>query len=180
MRTESHRLATAGMFSALGTVFLCLGSLIPIATYASPVLASLAVMIVAEECGKRWAWCSYAVVAILSLLLAPDKEAAAVFLVLGYYPLLKPALDRLKPLPRILAKLTLCVAAVGGLYALLIRVLQLEALVQEFRTTGTLLLGITVLLGLATFFVYDMALLRLAALYRRKRRKGNEPGNYRG
>ena len=28
-----------------------------------------------------------------------------------------------------------------------------------------------ILLGLATFFVYDLALLRLTALYRRKRRK---------
>ena len=159
------------MFSALGTVFLCLGSVIPIATYASPVLASLTVMIVAEECGRRWAWCSYAVIAALSLLLAPDKEAAALFLFLGYYPLVKPALDRLKPVPRAAAKFALCFIAVGGMYALLIWVLQLEALVQELRTTGTLLLGITVVLGLSTFFVYDMALLRLTALYRRRRRK---------
>ena len=171
MKNESRRLAMAGMFSALGVVFLCLGSVIPIATYSSPVLASLCVMIAAEEDGTRWGWCAWAVIAFLSLLLAPDKEAAAVFLVLGYYPLVKPALDRLRPLPRAAGKLALCVAEVGGLYALLIRVLQMEALVEEFQTTGRLLLAVTILLGLATFFVYDLALLRLTALYRRKRRK---------
>jgi hypothetical protein len=47
----------------------------------------------------------------------------------------------------------------------------MEALVEEFQTTGRLLLAVTILLGLATFFVYDLALLRLTALYRRKRRK---------
>lgn len=171
MKKESRRLATAGMFSALGVVFLCLGSVIPVATYASPVLASLSVMVAAEEGGRRWGWCAWAVIALLSLLLAPDKEAAAVFLVLGYYPLVKPALDRLRPLPRAALKLILCVTAVGGLYALLIRVFQLEALTEEFRATGRLLLALTALLGLATFFVYDLALLRLTALYRRKRRE---------
>ena len=49
-----------------------------------------------QSCGNRIGWSWYGAVAILSLLLAPDKEAAAVFLFLGYYPIIKPWIDRRK------------------------------------------------------------------------------------
>ena len=45
---------------------------------------------VLKTCGVRIAWAWYGAVAILSLLLAPDKEAAAVFAFLGYYPIVTP------------------------------------------------------------------------------------------
>jgi len=132
MKRDTHRLALAAMLSALGAVLLCLGGILPLSTYACPVLASLAVAAAREECGGKYGFGCYAVTAAIALLLSPDKEAAALFAFLGYYPLLKPRLDALRPAAlRAAAKLALCAVAVGAMYALLIFLLRLEALTRE-------------------------------------------------
>ena len=171
MKRDTHRLALAAMLSALGAVLLCLGGILPLSTYACPVLASLAVAAAWEECGGKYGFGCYAVTAAIALLLSPDKEAAALFAFLGYYPLLKPRLDALRPAAlRAAAKLALCAVAVGAMYALLIFLLRLEALTRELADTAPALLLATVALGLATFLVYDLALGRLTAVYRRRRK----------
>lgn len=172
MKRQSRDLAFAGMFSALGALLLCFGGIIPLSTYACPVLASLAVAAVDEECGARWGWSCYAVVAALALLLSPDKEAALLFAFLGYYPMARPRLDALRPAAlRLLAKLLLCAAAAGAMYALIIWVFRLETVVEELRATAPWILALTAALGLVTFLVYDLALARLTALYRARRKR---------
>ena len=170
MHRETREIALAGTLAALGAVLLCLGGLVPLATYAAPVLASAAVLVAREECRAGAAFGCYAVSAALGLLLSPDREAALLYAFLGYYPLLKPGLDALRPRPlRAGAKLLLCCAAVGAMYALLIFVFRLEAVVREFLETSPALLAATAALGAVVFFVYDLALARLTAIYRRRR-----------
>ena len=96
MRSKAYPIALGGMLAAAAVVLMSIGTIIPVATYAAPVLCLLLCQTVLKLCGKRIAWAWYGAVAFLSLLMAPDKEAAAVFLVLGYYPILKPKLDALK------------------------------------------------------------------------------------
>ena len=170
MRRETRETALAGMLAALGAVLLCLGGIVPLATYAAPVLASAAVLAAREECRTGAAFGCYAVSAALGLLLSPDREAALLYAFLGYYPLLKPRLDTLRPRPlRVGAKLLLCCAAVGTMYALLIFLFRLEAVVREFTETSPALLAATAALGVVVFFVYDLALERLTTVYRRRR-----------
>lgn len=170
MRTQTRELALSGMLCALAVVLLCLGGLVPLATYAAPVLASAALLAVREECRGAYAWACYAASAVLGLLLSPDKEAALLFAFLGYYPLLKPRLDALRPrTARVGAKLLLFAAAVGAMYALLLYVFRLEAVVREFAETTPALLWITALLGVAVFLVYDLALERLTMLYQNRK-----------
>ena len=170
MHRETREIALAGMLAALGAVLLCLGGLVPLATYAAPVLASAAVLVAREECRGGAAFGCYAVSAALGLLLSPDREAALLYAFLGYYPLLKPRLDALRPRPlRAGAKLLLCCAAVGAMYALLILVFRLDAVVREFAETTPALLAATAALGVLVFFVYDLALARLTTAYRRRR-----------
>ena len=105
MRKQTKELALSGMMAALGTVIMCLGGIIPIALYACPILASAVLLPVREDCRRAYGWCCYATIAGLSLVLCPDKEAALVFAFLGYYPLVKPGIDRLKrPALRLLTK----------------------------------------------------------------------------
>ena len=104
--------------------------------------------------------------ALLCLLLCQDREAALFFALLGWYPIDKPALDRLRPLPRVLTKLTIFCAATAAVYGLLILVFQLEALVEEAREMGTLLLVLLAAGGAAAFLLYDRVLVRLTAFYR--------------
>ena len=55
--------------------------------------------------------------ALLTLLLGPDKEAAALYLFLGYYQLLQPKLDAIRrPALRWLAKLAQADVSVGTKY----------------------------------------------------------------
>lgn len=171
MRKETHELALASVLGALAVVLLCLGGIVPLATYAAPILASAALLVAREECRASYAWICYAASAALGLLLAPDKEAALLYAFLGYYPLLKPKLDALRPRPlRAAAKLLLALCAVGAMYALLLLVLRLDAVVQEFAATAPALLWATAALGIAVFFVYDLSLTRLTVLYHHKRK----------
>ena len=89
MKTNASRMAFGGMMTAVAVVIMSLGSLIPVNTYVCPVLCILITRPVMERCGKRLAWCYYMATAVLSMLLAPDREAALVYLFLGYYPLIR-------------------------------------------------------------------------------------------
>ncbi len=157
--------ALGGVFAALGVAIMWLGGLIPVATYVCPMLCAVLVFIVLHAAGKKIAWCCYAVIALLAALLSPDKEAAGVFLFLGYYPIVKPLLEKSRI--ALLWKLLLFNAAAAALYASLIFLLGLHALAQEFQQMGTLLLVLTLLLGNATFFLLDLLLTRMDRKLRR-------------
>lgn len=148
--------ALGGMLAAAAVVIVGLGGLIPIATYVCPLLCMLILTVVLRICGSRIAWAWYVVVALLSLLLGPDKEAAAVFVFLGYYPIVKPKLDRRK-LPW-LWKGLLFNSAVVIMYALLMHLFGMAQLAEEFTEMGTLTLVILLVLGNVTFVLLDKIL----------------------
>ncbi len=170
MRRETRELALAGVLCALAVSLLCMGGVVPLATYAAPALASAALLVVREDCRRAYAWSCFAASAALGLLLSPDKEAAMLYAFLGYYPLLKPRLDALRSRAlRVGAKLLICLVAVGAMYALLLWVFRLEAVVRELAETSPALLGATAALGVVVFFTYDLALCRLTLLYRSRK-----------
>ena len=135
---------------------MCMGGLIPVATFVCPMLSMLLLTVVLKRCGSRIGWAWYGAVAILSLLMGPDKEAAAVFLFLGYYPIVKPWLDRRKG--KWIWKLLLFNVAVLSMYAILIRVFGMAELVQEYEELGTALTVVLLLLGNLTFYLLDRLL----------------------
>ena len=93
-RTPAGAVALGGVLAALAVVIMAMGTLIPVATYVCPMLCILLLQVILKTCSSRIAWAWYEAVSVLSLLLAPDKEAAIVFVFLGYYPIVKPRLDR--------------------------------------------------------------------------------------
>ena len=115
-------------------VLMSIGTIIPVATYAVPVLCMLLGQVVLKLCGSRIAWAWYGAVAVLGLLLAPDKEAAAVYAALGYYPNVKPKLDRMKG--KWLWKLLLFNGSILALYWLLLKIIGMDRLVSEFEGMG--------------------------------------------
>lgn len=158
IRTTVKSTALGGVLAALALVIMCLGGLIPLATFVCPMLCILLLRLVAMLCGSRMGWAWYGAVAILSLLLGPDKEGSALFLFLGYYPLLKPKLEKL-PLPW-LWKVLLFNTAILVMYYLLIHLFGMAALAAEFQQMGTVLLVATLLLGNVTFLLLDLILSR--------------------
>ena len=120
------------------------------------MLCTLLLFVVLGHCGERIAWAWYGTVALLALLMGPDKEASAVFLCLGYYPILKPKLDRIV-LP-LLWKLLLFNGAISVLYLVLLRLLGIDPVTEEFRGVGFIGLAVMLLLGNATFILLDRLL----------------------
>lgn len=153
-------MALGGVMAALAVVIMCLGGLIPVATYVCPMLCMLLLEVVRRSCGGRVAWAWYGAVSILSVLMGPDKEAAAVFVFLGYYPIVKPWLDKRKL--RWVWKLALFNGATLTMYLLLIRLFGMDQLSEEFRELGTLLTVVMLLAGNLIFFLLDRILDRFS------------------
>lgn len=154
--TPASRMALGGVLAALAVVIMSLGGLIPIATYVSPMLCAVLLQVVLMSCGKRLAWAWYGAVALLSALLSADKEAAAVFIFLGYYPIVKPWLDGRKL--AWLWKGLLFNGSVALMYFLLLRLLGMGALGEEFAGLGTVMLLVLLAMGNVTFFLLDRLL----------------------
>ena len=165
MRTTAKQMALGGILAALAVVIMSLGGIIPIATYTLPMLCSVLQFIVLRTCGSRIAWAWYGAVSVLSLLLGPDKEAAAVFVFLGYYPILKPRMDAMK-LPW-LWKGLLFNAAILTMYGLLIHLLGVGQIVSEFEELGKWMTALLLILGNVTFFLLDKVLDKYAKKGRR-------------
>lgn len=143
MKGTTRLLALCGVLTALGVVLLCLGGIVPFALYICPILASIALLPVRSR--PRYAWCCYGAIALLGLLLCPDKEVSLLFCFTGYYPLLKPRLDALRSrLLSLTLKLLWAAVSMAALYALILYVFCLPAVVEEFAATGRWLLAATI------------------------------------
>ncbi len=123
MSSPSRRLALGAVMAAAGTALMLLGSVIPVFTYVSPLLASLFLIPVAGVAGRKAALAVWIITAGLTLLLGADKEAAFFYVFFGWYPLVKPAADR-----------------IGN------RWIRLSVKILLFTLCGTALLVLTVLL----------------------------------
>ena len=156
MQSNSRKLALGGMLAAVAVVIMCLGGFIPIATYVCPMLCCVTQFIVFRLCGRRLAWTWYCAVVILSLFFGPDKEAVAVFAFLGYYPILKPRIDTLPA--KWLCKGILFNAAILTMYWLLIHLIGMVQLSEEFTELGIVTTAVMLVLGNVIFFMLDKVL----------------------
>lgn len=155
-KTPASVMALGGVLAAAAVVIMSLGGLIPVATYVSPMLCAILLQLVLLSCGVRIAWAWYGAVALLSVLLSPDKEAAAVFVFLGYYPIVKPRLDGWKP--SWLWKGLLFNGSVVVMYFLLLKLFGMAELGAEFREFGLVMLLVLLVMGNVTFFLLDKLL----------------------
>lgn len=165
--SNAKAMALSGVLAALAIVIMCLGGLIPVATYVCPVLCCVLCCVVFHTCGKKLAWVWYAAVSILSLLLGPDKEAAGVYLVLGYYPMLKPILERTRL--SWLWKFLLFQAAIAVLYLGLIHVLGIEQVVGKWDVFALVSVIVMLLMGNVVFFFLDRVLTMVQRKFLGKR-----------
>lgn len=165
MRSNNTRkIALGGMLAAVAVVIMCLGGFIPVATYVCPILCCMTQFIVLRFCGKRLAWIWFAVVSVLALLLSPDKEAALVFLAIGYYPLIKPCFERVKPC--FLLKFLFFNSSVFAVYGVMIYVMGMREIVAENMEFGMFGLGVILVLGNITFALLDKLLAIMAGKLR--------------
>ncbi len=154
--SQAGKVALGGILAALALVVMMLGGLIPIATYVCPTICILICAVVLYTTGNRIAWAWYSAVGFLSLLLAPDKEAAAVFVFVGYYPMLKLCFERFRL--GVALKLIYFNSAIFLMYFILIRFLGMEEIAKEYMELGKIGLLVFLLLGNVVFILLDRIL----------------------
>ena len=170
MRQQSRKVALCGVLCGLAVVVLLLGGLFFLAVYCAPLLAMAVLLPVLEEYGPGTAGAAYGAVAILALLLVPDRETALVYVFFGWYPILRPRIAALPSLPvRLVCRLGVCGLSMFLLYGVTIRLLGLTAVTEELG--GGWLTAALAAMGCAVFLLLDLALGRLTVLWRRKLRR---------
>ena len=170
MREQSRKVALCGVLCGLAVVVLLLGGLFSLAVYCAPLLAMAVLLPVLEEYGPGTAGAAYGAVAILALLLVPDRETALVYVFFGWYPILRPRIAALPSLPvRLVCRLGVCGLSMFLLYGVTIRLLGLTAVPEELG--GGWLTAALAVMGCAVFLLLDLALGRLTVLWRRKLRR---------
>lgn len=163
MNASARRTALCGLLAAVSVVLLMMGSLIPAALYACPILAMAALLPVREQFGSGAALTTYAAVSLLAVLLATDKELALLYVFFGWYVPAQPALDKLRPLFLGAAvKLLLANAAMVTLYSLLLFVFHLPGLTEELSGFTGIWVPVLLLSANALFVLTDIFLHRLA------------------
>lgn len=156
---KSNEIALCGVLAALAVVIMCFGGVLPFMTYVCPVVCIVLQALVYKLCGKTYAWSWYGVVCILALLMCPDKEAAAVFTVFGYYPVIKRCIDRLTI--KWLVKIFYFNSMILILYLFFMKIIGMGQLAEEFSALGTVMTVVMLLLGNFMFFMIDKALERM-------------------
>ena len=166
---KSREIALCGMLNALAVVLMNLGSLVPLATFCTPLLDMLVLLPVLEEYGARMGWAAWVSVSILSLLLVTDREPALVYVFFGWYPMVRPKVAAIKSkVLRFGVKLLICNGLIFTLYGLVLRLMGLTAdLLDSTRLMNALLL----ILGNLVFFLTDLVLQRMTLVWTVKLRK---------
>ncbi|MFI3169385.1 MAG: hypothetical protein R3Y06_05515 [Faecalibacterium sp.] len=170
---RSFSVALCGVLVALAIVCMLIASLFPVLGVIVPCIAGLFVLVIRVELGIQFALTSYFAIALLGFILVPDKEVVLLFtLLLGYYPLLKAALERLHPnFFGVLCKCLLLNIAIALNVMLFYLVFPVASIAQEIALIGTPIIIAGFAVCQFAFFVYDKALVNLLRLYRYRWRK---------
>lgn len=170
-RRQSTKIAFCGLIVALSVTLMLAGGLIPVATYCAPLYAGILLLPILLEYGKKTAWTAYAAIALVSLMLCPDKEAAIFFLFFGHYTALKCELDRCKAKPlRLALKLLVYNGLLLVMYAMMAYVLGMREVLAEFREMNGALAAAFVVLFDFCMLLYDKLLAVFALAYIKKLR----------
>lgn len=163
--TRTRELTLCAIISALCVLVLLLGSFLDVLDLTAAMLASVFCTVVVIEVGKLWPWLTYATVSVLSLVLLPNKLPAAVFLLTGYYPIIKQKLERLKkPVAWILKIIIFNVICTAFFFMCSLFFVGVDLmLIPSVGKTANIVLGYAV--GNAVFVLYDIALSKIIIYY---------------
>lgn len=94
---KSVMVAFCGMAAALSVALMFAGSLFYVFAYAIPMLLGIVVFMINKTFGKGYAIYVFIAVSVLSMLFVPDKETVLMYaLFFGYYPIIKPYIEKIK------------------------------------------------------------------------------------
>ena len=161
MKEQSKRIAACGMMTAVCVVLMLLGAVLELGIYAAPMFAGLCLIPLGEKWGRKYQCMLWIAVSVLSFLLVPSVEENLIFFGLfGWYPILRPTLEKLPKYLRLMIKLLIFNAAVIAVESLLMFVLVPEAMEKGFLLAMLAISNVV-------FLLYDYIVPRTDVLIRR-------------
>lgn len=163
----SFKITLGGIVAAMSLIFMFFTGVVPIMAYTLPALAGAFLIVIVIELGKKWAILTYATVSILSFFLTPDKEAAMLFtMFLGYYPIIKSFLEKIKFRPlEYVSKIAIFNVSIILAYQIIIRIFSTPELLDEFKEFGKYSIPIFLIAANVAFILYDIALTGVISTY---------------
>lgn len=158
MKRSAKRAAVCGVTAALGVVIMLLGAVLGIGMYLAPMLVGVCLVPIGREWGAKYQILLWIAISLLCLILVSDPEENLMFLGLfGWYPILRPTLQKLPRGLRAAVKLLIFNVAVIALELLLLLVLVPESM-------GAVWTVLLLVLGNVTFLLYDFVLPKFETL----------------
>ena len=159
---KTKKIAVCALLSAFSVVLLAIGALFNVLDLSMAVIASLPVLFAHLEFRGSYPWLLWGVTSLLSLLLVTPKVAPLLYaILLGFYPILKSALETLPRVLEWILKLALCQASFWAYFLLGAFVFMLpDSMMPDSWIFWALNGGV-----MLVFVLYDIALSRLVTLY---------------
>ena len=166
MMKKSTQVAIGGLSAAICLLMMFMTGLIPFSSYIFPAMAGIVLIAVAQENGSRAAMLVFTVTCLLALMIVPDRSAVMMFvLLLGYYPILRPYIQRIPRIFRLPLKLVFINLVVVVFYYIMRYVFLVPDMLEGWGDFGRY--TVVVALGLAnfTFLMYDYFVSQVTQLY---------------
>ena len=163
-KLRTKRMAVCAMLCSLGVVILYGGALLDVFELCVVAIASFLIVPVVIEYGRAYPWIVYLTTTVLSLVLLPQKMPGAVYLIFGFYPIVKAYAEQL---PRAICYL------IKQLIFILAEILLIAAShfligAEDMPLWYNALLFV---MGFVTLNLFDIALSRLITVYIKKYRQ---------
>lgn len=146
------------MMAALCVVLMVLGAVLELGMYACPLFAGLCFIPIGQKYGRKYHFTLFVASSILCFLMVPNMEENLMFAGLfGWYPIVRPMLQKFPMVIRWICKL-----AIFNIVVIAIEWLVMTILVPE--AIGGVLLWVLLILGNITFLAYDFMIPRVEVL----------------
>lgn len=159
---KTRTLVLSAMIAAVAVVILLIGGWIAIGTYAAPMLAGVAVLPLGRKAGAKWQTAVWITASVLAWMLVNDREEVLMYACLfGWYPIARPALQKLPKGPRIAVK-----AVSFNLILIAVEALVMLVIAPESESAG-MMIALLAVFNLV-FLLYDRILPRAEILIERR------------
>ncbi len=155
-----YAVSLCGIMCGLAFALMFLLGFVPTFEYISPAIAGIFMWIIKEQLGIKYGMVSYIAEGLLCMLITTNYEAAIMFLLLlGYYPILREALQKIKIIPlRWLVKLSVYAVSALSSYAVLIYLFGLTHIFDGLGDFGEYASVFLLCIGAVVFVIYDIFL----------------------
>lgn len=160
-QSKASQIAYPALLGALSLIFIYIASVVPSGTWGFVAIAGLFTAAAIISVGLKSGFLCWAGVAILSVIVLPDKFSALLYSVLfGLYPMVKYLVERLRrPVPEYILKLVFFNVTFSVIYGFMHAAL-LDSL-PAVLNVGWLIY----LVGNCVFLIYDFGFSKLIAFY---------------